>query len=76
MYGEEANPWYQIHTNGAVTTFARFYEGQNPEGDTIFYFEKMQADNVNNLVEVFGIEEYDELTAAINRVKIARTLAE
>ena len=31
---------------------------------------------VNKLIEVFGEEEYDELTAAINRVKIARTLAE
>jgi hypothetical protein len=36
----------------------------------------MQADSVNKLIEVFGEEEYDELTAAINRVKIAQTLAE
>ena len=76
MYGEQANTWYQIHTNGAVTTFARFYEGQSDAGSPIFVFEKMQADSVNKLIEVFGEEEYDELTAAINRVKIARTLAE
>ena len=76
MYGEQANTWYQIHTNGAVTTFARFYEGKSDAGAAIFAFEKMQADSVNKLIEVFGEEEYDELTAAINRVKIARTLAE
>ena len=76
MYGEQANTWYQIHTNGAVTSFARFYEGKSDAGATIFVFEKMQADSVNKLIEVFGEEEYDELTAAINRVKIARTLAE
>lgn len=76
MYGEQANTWYQIHTNGAVTTFARFYEGKSDAGAAIFAFEKMQVDNVNKIVEVFGEEEYDELTAAINRVKIARTLAE
>ena len=76
MYGEEANTWYQIHTNGAVTTFARFYEGKSDAGAAIFAFEKMQVDSVNKLIEVFGEEEYDELTAAINRVKIARTLAE
>lgn len=76
MYGEKANTWYQIHTNGAVTTFARFYEGKSDAGSAIFVFEKMQADSVNKLIEVFGEEEYDELTAAINRVKIAQTLAE
>lgn len=76
MYGEQANTWYQIHTNGAVTTFARFYEGKSDAGATIFAFEKMQVDNVNKFVEVFGEEEYDELSKAINRVKIAQTLAE
>jgi len=76
MYGEEANTWYQIHTNGAVTTFARFYEGQSPEGDTIFYFEKMQTDNVNNLVEVFGIEEYENAADAAERLRVAIRLAE
>ena len=69
------NTWIQIHTNGASTTFARWYEGQNAEGDTIFYFEKMATDFVNNLVEVFGIEEFGSAEGASNRVQEAVALA-
>ena len=70
-----ANTWFQIHTNGASTTFARWYEGQNAEGDTIFYFEKMATDFVNNLIEVFGIEEFGSAEGASNRVQEAVALA-
>lgn len=70
-----ANTWYQIHTNGASTTFARWYEGQDAEGDTTFYFEKMATDFVNNLVEVFGIEEFGSAEGAANRVQEAVALA-
>jgi hypothetical protein len=70
-----ANTWYQIHTNGAATTFARFYEGQNEEGATIFVFEKMATDFVNNLVEVFGVEEFGSAEGAANRVQEAVALA-
>ena len=69
-----ANTWFQIHTNGASTTFARWYEGKNAEGDTIFYFEKMATDFVNNLVEVFGIEEFGSAEGAANRVQEAVAL--
>ena len=69
-----ANTWFQIHTNGARTTFARWYEGQNAEGDTTFYFEKMATDFVNNLVEVFGIEEFGSAEGAANRVQEAVAL--
>lgn len=70
-----ANTWFQIHTNGASTTFARWYEGQNAEGETIFYFEKMATDFVNNLVEVFGIEEFGSAEGAASRVQEAVALA-
>jgi hypothetical protein len=70
-----ANTWYQIHTNGASTTFARWYEGQDAEGDTTFYFEKMATDFVNNLVEVFGIEEFGSAEGAASRVQEAVALA-
>lgn len=68
------NTWFQIHTNGASTTFARWYEGQNAEGETTFYFEKMATDFVNNLVEVFGIEEFGSAEGAANRVQEAVAL--
>jgi hypothetical protein len=70
-----ANTWIQIHTNGASTTFARWYEGQNAEGDTIFVFEKMATDFVNNLIEVFGVEEFGSVEGATNRVQEAVALA-
>lgn len=63
--------WVQIHTNGASTTFARYYEGQNAEGDTVFFFEKMATDIVNNIVEIFGVEEFDSENAAQLRVNQA-----
>jgi hypothetical protein len=69
------NTWIQIHTNCASTTFARWYEGQDAEGDTVFYFEKMATDFVNNLIEVFGIEEFGSAEGAANRVQEAVALA-
>jgi len=69
------NTWIQIHTNGASTTFARWYEGQDAEGDTVFYFEKMATDFVNNLIEVFGVEEFGSVEGATSRVQEAIALA-
>ena len=69
------NTWIQIHTNGASTTFARWYEGQDAEGDTVFYFEKMATDFVNNIVEVFGVEEFGSAEGATNRIQEAVALA-
>ena len=51
--------WTQIHTNGATTTFARWYRLDAPSGTT-FVFEKMAADVVNGTTEVFGREEFGE----------------
>jgi hypothetical protein len=69
------NTWIQIHTNGASTTFARWYEGQTEEGETVFVFEKMATDFVNNIVEVFGIEKFGSPEGAANRVQEAVALA-
>ena len=69
------NTWIQIHTNGASTTFARWYKGENFDGETIFYFEKMATDFVNNLIEVFGVEEFGSAEGATNRVQEAVALA-
>lgn len=68
------NTWYQIHTNGGTTTFARIYQGQDANGFGCFIFEKMAADTTTRLggAEIFGSEEftgdltaYERLTAAI-----------
>jgi hypothetical protein len=64
----EPNTWYQIHTNGASSTFARFYEAQTDEGATIFRFEKMAADFVNKITEVFGESDYLDVLGAQGRL--------
>jgi hypothetical protein len=64
----EPNTWVQIHTNGASTTFARFYEAQTDEGATIFRFEKMAADSVNKITEVFGESDYLDVLGAQGRL--------
>jgi hypothetical protein len=72
----EATKWIQIHTNGASTTFARFYEGQDADGDTIFYFEKMEVDTTGEShAEIFGIEEYENEADAAERLRAAIQLA-
>ena len=62
----EANTWYQIHTNGAGTTFARIYQGQDENGFGCFWFEKMSVDTATHMgyAEIFGREDFtSELTA-------------
>ena len=60
------NTWYQIHTNGAGTTFARIYQGQDENGFGCFWFEKMSVDTGTQMgyAEIFGREDFtSELTA-------------
>jgi len=68
------NTWYQIHTNGGTTTFARIYQGQDANGFGCFWFEKMAVDTTTRLgsAEIFGSEDftgdltaYERLAAAI-----------
>lgn len=59
--------WYQIHTNGATTTFARYYVSPDSTGE----FEKMQVDIVNGTAEVFGEEHYFDWQDAKTRVRVA-----
>jgi hypothetical protein len=59
--------WYQIHTNGATTTFARYYVSPDTTGE----FEKMQVDVVNGRVEVFGEEHYHDWQDAKTRLRVA-----
>ena len=76
MYGEQANTWYQIHTNGATTTFARFYEGQDETGATLFIFQKMQSDiTTDGFAEIFGEQGFDTDEAARSRLDEALELA-
>ena len=71
------NTWYQIHTNGGTTTFARFYEGQTESAETIFIFEKMQVDTTTEgTAEVFGVEEYGTAEDAAERLRVAEHLSE
>ena len=73
----EATKWIQIHTNGATTTFARFYEGKNEGGETIFPFEKMQVDTTGgSYAEIFGVEEYGTEADAAERLRVAVHLGE
>jgi hypothetical protein len=72
-----AAKWIQIHTNGATTTFARFYEGKNEGGETTFPFEKMQVDTTGgSYAEVFGVEEYATEADAAERLRVAVHLGE
>lgn len=59
--------WYQIHTNGATTTFARYYASPDSTGE----FEKMQVDLVNGTAEMFGAEHYHDWQDAKTRVRVA-----
>ena len=59
--------WYQIHTNGASITFARFY--MNPDGTG--EFEKMEADHVNGTCDIFAEEHYYEWQDARTRLRVA-----
>ena len=77
-YAGEAK-WYQIHTNGAVITFARFYQQELPRdrGDLVVLaqvgvFQKLQVDITTGTAEVFGREEFDEPSDAGARLREAR----
>ncbi len=59
--------WYQIHTNGATATFARFYASPDGTGE----FEKVSVDFVNGTNEVFGEEHYYDWQDAKTRVRVA-----
>ena len=64
--------WTQIHTNGASTTFARWYTGQIDSGETTFVFEKMEVDiTAGGRAEVFGREDFDSAPQAQGRVRVA-----
>ena len=71
---ENMSNWTQIHTNGATTTFARWYRLDAPSGTT-FVFEKMAADFVNQITEVFGREDFISAEGAANRLAEAIQLA-
>ena len=59
--------WYQIHTNGATATFARYYASPDGTGE----FEKVSVDFVNGTNEVFGEEHYHDWQDAKTRVRVA-----
>lgn len=59
--------WYQIHTNGATITFARYYASPDSTGE----FEKIQVDVVNGTAELFGQEHFFEWQDAKTRLRVA-----
>jgi len=67
------NTWYQIHTNGAGTTFARIYQGQDAEGFGCFWFEKMSVDTGTPMgyAEIFGHEDFTSEISAHERLNAA-----
>lgn len=72
-----ANTWYQIHTNGGTTTFARWYVGMTEHGEPFFGFEKLQADHSfeGGHAEVFGGEQFSSVDGAVSRLQEAIELA-
>ena len=71
--------WYEIHTNGAVITFAMFHMEKLPRdnGDLVIaaivgVFQKLQVDITTGTAEVFGREEFDEPSEAEARLRKAR----
>ena len=67
------NTWYQIHTNGAGTTFARIYQGQDAEGFGCFWFEKMSVDTGTPMgyAEIFGQQDFTSDLTAKERLNAA-----
>jgi hypothetical protein len=63
--------WVQIHTNGADTTFARVYEYRLADLRKVWKFEKMNADQVNGVAEVFGHEVFESQYEAERRLRFA-----
>ena len=64
------NTWYQIHTNGAGTTFARIYRGQDANGFGCIWFEKMSVDTATHMgyAQIFGEENYTGDLGALERL--------
>ena len=69
----DLNTWYQIHTNGAGTTFARIYQGQDENGFGCFWFEKMSVDTGTHMgyAEIFGREAFTGDLSAVERLNAA-----
>jgi hypothetical protein len=44
----QTSTWYQIHTNGGTTTFARIYQGQDDKGYGCWWFEKMSVEEIRD----------------------------
>jgi hypothetical protein len=64
------NTWYQIHTNGGTTTFARIYQGQDSDGFGCFWFEKMAVDSTTpqGSAEIFGHQDFTGDLSAMERL--------
>ena len=73
MIKVDLNTWYQIHTNGAGTTFARIYLGHDENGFGCFVFEKMSVDTGTHMgyAEIFGREEFTGDLSAVERLNAA-----
>lgn len=71
----QKNTWYQIHTNGGITTFARIYQGQDANGYGCWWFEKMTVDTTvpQGGAEIFGREEFTGDLSAQSRLDRAQT---
>jgi len=78
------NTWYQIHTNGGTTTFARYtrQETAQEKGDVeilveVEVFEKLSVDTTTPQggAEIFGREEFYDEGAAMARLAEAVELA-
>jgi hypothetical protein len=83
----KANVWYQIHTNGATTTFVRYrvvpvFYGTTPDGQdvegTSTVFEKMSVDitAAGASAEIWGREVFQIHSDAIARMERALELAQ
>lgn len=66
------NTWTQIHTNGASTTFARYYKATDDTGATLWAFEKLATDYVNSIAESFGQEYFPTEDEARDRFLTAK----
>ena len=72
------NTWYQIHTNGGTTTFARWRKYPDYTLNVVEYlFEKMSVDTTTpqGSVEMFGDEVFGTAEAATARLAEAVELA-
>jgi hypothetical protein len=64
----KANTWYQLHTNGASVTFARYYKGTAAGGADVFIFEKLDVDLVVSSCQLYSVEAYVEELEAMARL--------